>query len=79
MSVFSIIRFRIKQTISGEKSRGILKFLAPDILIGLFLGVSPDGSRAEYFCLRAAVVATGVALFTSLAETRRFFFSGGDT
>ena len=78
MSVFSIIRFRIKQTISGERSRGILKFLAPDIFIGLFLVISPDSTRVEYFSVRVAIVATGVALFTALAETRRFFFSGGD-
>ncbi len=78
MSVFSIISFRIKQTIAGEKSRGILKFLAPDFLIGVFLAVSPDATRSYYFELRIAIVAAGVALFTALAETRRFFFSGGD-
>ncbi len=78
MSVFSIIRFRIKQTISGEKSRGILKFLAPDFLIGLFLALSPDATLAGNFQLRMAIVAAGVGLFTALAETRRFFFSGGD-
>lgn len=78
MSVFSLIKFKIKQTISGEKSRGLLKFLAPDILIGVFLAVSSESTRPESFPARVALVAVGVALFTSLAETRRFFYSGGD-
>ncbi len=78
MSIFSLIKFKVKQTVSGEKSRGLLKFLAPDILIGVFLAISSEGTLPEFFPIRVALVASGVILFTSLAETRRFFYSGGD-
>lgn len=78
MSVIALIKFRINQAIAGERPRGLLKFLAPDFLVGFFLGISSDGIPARYFPFRVALVTVGVALFMSLAETRKFFFSGGD-
>lgn len=78
MSIIELAKFRVKQTIAGERSRGLLKFLAPDILVGLFLGLSSDGMSPQYLPFRAALVTVGISLFTSLAETRRFFFSAGD-
>lgn len=63
---------------AGEKPRGLVKFLAPDVMVGFLVGISSDETRPEYFPLRLSLVALSVALFTSLAETRRFFFSGGD-
>lgn len=78
MSFISVAKFRIKQAIAGEKPRGLVKFLAPDLIVGFFVGVSSDETRPEYFPLRLSLVALGVALFTCLAETRRLFFSGGD-
>lgn len=68
----------MKQTIGGEGIRGVVRFLAPDILVGLFLAISSSGMNAGSFPLRVAIVCSGVALFTLLAETRKFFFSGGD-
>ncbi len=78
MSIVSLARFRIKQSIAGERPRGLIKFLAPDILVGFFLAISSQEMNSESFPLRVTIVCVGVALFTLLAETRKFFFSGGD-
>lgn len=78
MSIITLVKFRIRQTIAGERAKGLLKFLAPDILVGLFLGISSEGIPVQYFPFRIMLVTVGICLFTSLAETRRFFFSAGD-
>lgn len=78
MSFISIAAFRIRQAISGEKPRGLLKFLTPDMIVGFFVGISSEEMNPGYFAARLSLVAVGVGLFTLLAETRRFFFSGGD-
>lgn len=78
MPFFELVKFRIKQAIVGEKPRGLLRFLAPDFLVGFFLGISSEAMPARYLPFRVALVTVAVALFTSLAETRKFFFSGGD-
>jgi hypothetical protein len=78
LSIISLARFRIKQSIAGERPRGLIRFLAPDILVGFFLAVSSQRLSADSFPLRVTIVCVGVALFTLLAETRKFFTSGGD-
>ncbi len=72
------MRLKIKQATLGDRPRGLFKFLLPDFLVGIFVAVSSDGMGAEEFAFRLAVVSMGVAFFTSLAETRKFFFSAGD-
>lgn len=76
--LLALLRLKLKQTIWGDGLRGILKFLAPDFLVGLFLALSAGGFDEIHFPDRVALVATGVALFTLIAETRKLFFSGGD-
>ncbi len=78
MSFISVAKLRIKQAIAGEKSRGLLKFLMPDFIIGIFVGISSGEMKFAYFSARIIMVTIGVALFTSLAETRKFFYNGGD-
>lgn len=76
--LLTLLRLKLKQTVWGDGLRGILKFLAPDILVGLFLALTAGGFDEALFPNRVALVATGVALFTLIAETRKLFFSGGD-
>ncbi len=76
--LLALLRLKLKQTIWGDGLRGILKFLAPDILVGLFLALNAGGFDELHFPNRVALVTTGVALFTLIAETRKLFFSGGD-
>ncbi len=78
MLIASLVRLKLKQIIGGEGARGLIKFLAPDLLIGIFLAISSSGMDPESFPVRVAIVSACVLLFTSFAETRKFFFSGGD-
>ncbi len=73
-----LLNLRLKQTIRGEGFRGLLKFLAPDFLVGFFLALTAEGFQDGSFPGRVAIVSFGVALFTLVAETRRLFFNGGD-
>ena len=73
----SLLTLRLKQTIGGEGPGGLMKFLSPNILVGVFLGVS--SFSAERFAVqRAAIVATAVGLFTLIVESRKLFYSSGD-
>ena len=74
----ALLNLRLKQTVRGEGFRGVLKFLAPDLLVGFFLALTAEGVSGLLFVDRVASVAFGVALFTLIAETRKFFFNGGD-
>ena len=60
------------------KIGAILKFLAPDFLIGLFLALSNGDGTNVNFPQQLGAVALGIALLTSMVETRRMFFTGGD-
>ncbi len=77
--ILTLLKLRLKQTIGGEGLRGALKFLAPDFLVGIFLALSSGDAGESNLVYRFALVSAGVALFTLVVETRRFFFSGGDT
>lgn len=48
------------------------------MVVGVFVGLSSGEIGLQHFPVRITIVAIGVALFTTLAETRKFFFSGGD-
>ncbi len=74
----ALLNLRLKQTVRGEGFRGLLKFLAPDLLVGFFLALTAEGVSILLFADRVASVAFGVALFTLIAETRKLFFNGGD-
>ncbi|MCL5267386.1 MAG: hypothetical protein M1469_04690 [Bacteroidetes bacterium] len=73
-----LLKLRLKQTIRGEGFRGVLKFLAPDLLVGFFLALTAEGFSGGLFPGRVATVAFGVTLFTLIAETRKLFYNGGD-
>ncbi len=72
---FMLLRFRLRQIIPPTVGT-LLRFLAPDFLVGVFLALSSAGDT--YLRYRCAVVAGGVALFTLMVQTRKLFFTGGD-
>lgn len=76
--VLSFIRLKLKQTMGGEGIRGIIKFLAPDLLVGAFLAFSAVDVMSATSFGRLYLVSMGVALFTLIVETRKFFYSSGD-
>ncbi len=76
--LYSILKLRLKQAVGEFGFRAILKFLAPDFLVGIFLAISNGNRLDENFTLRLGIIACGIALFTSVVETRKLFFSGGD-
>jgi hypothetical protein len=78
VSIISLAGLKIKQTVGGEGTRGLAKFLAPDMLVGFFLAISTSGARDASLPFRVGIVSAGVVIFTLLAESRKFFFSGGD-
>ncbi len=74
----SILKLRLKQAVGEFGFRALLKFLAPDFLIGIFLALSSGNRVDTNFVLRVGVIACGIALFTLVVETRKLFFTGGD-
>ncbi|MCL5021644.1 MAG: hypothetical protein M1339_08345 [Bacteroidetes bacterium] len=73
-----LLELRLKQMMGGEGIRGILKFFAPYLMVGLFLALSYGGLSPTDPAVKFTTISVGVALFTSIAETRKLFFSGGD-
>lgn len=84
--LYSILKLRIKQVVGPFAGGSILKFLAPDFLVGLFIALS-NGNNAETnsatlldlnYSVRLWAVSVGISLFTSIVETRKLFFVGGE-
>lgn len=63
----------------GEGFKGVLKFFIPYFLVGFFIALSYKGLPWNEIEVHAVVVGVGACLFTSIAETRKLFYSGGDT
>jgi len=74
----TILKLKLKQAVGESGFRAVLRFLAPNIFVGIFMALSIGNLPASDFIPRVGLVACGVALFTLVAETRKLFFMGGD-
>ena len=73
-----VLKLKLKQTVGSIDLGSIMKFLAPDFLVGLFMALASANRFDPNFVSRVGVVSCGIALFTLIVETRKLFFSGGD-
>ncbi len=83
--LYSTLRLKLKQVVGPFGFGSILKFLLPDFLVGIIMGlsneVSPQGLPAtstEGYFVRLGAVACGISLFTLIVETRKLFFTTGE-
>jgi len=76
--IYSVLKLKLKQVIGLFGPVSVLKFLAPDFLLGAFMALSMGNKIIQDFEMRAGAVICGIALFTLIVETRKLFFSGGD-
>jgi len=81
----TLLKLKLKQAAGNVGFQAVLRFLAPNLLVGFFLALTNasgpiSGLRTPVsdFTLRLGLVSGGVAMFTLLAETRKLFFIGGD-
>lgn len=84
--LYSILKLKLRQVVGPFRADQILKFLAPDFLIGIFMALSnenniqmnPSAFLDETYAVKLGAVACGISLFTLIVETRKLFFTGGD-
>ena len=65
--------------VGGEGAKGVIKFFLPYLLVGFFLALTYSGLKWPDVMHQLEIVGIGIALFTSIAETRKLFYTGGDT
>jgi hypothetical protein len=84
--LYLVLKLKLKQVVGPFRAGTILKFLAPDFLVGIFLALSnesnirmnPPAFTDMSYAMKLGAVACGISLFTLVAETRKLFFTGGD-